>query len=61
GITPALAEPVHPLLVLHGDGDRCMEPGLARRAGATVVPGAGHFLQLEQPEAVAEEISRFLA
>lgn len=61
GIKPALAEPVHPLLVLHGTDDRCMEAGLARLAGATPVPGAGHFLQLEQPEAVAEEILRFLA
>ncbi|WP_345520784.1 alpha/beta fold hydrolase [Nocardioides conyzicola] len=61
GIKPALAEPVQPLLVLHGDGDRCMEPGLARIAGATIIPGAGHFLQLEQPEAVAREVSRFLA
>ena len=34
GIKPALAEPVHPLLVLHGADDRCMEPGLARLAGA---------------------------
>ena len=61
GVVPATAEPVHPLLVLHGAGDRCMEPSLARLAGATLVPGAGHFLQLEQPAAVAEEIRRFLA
>ncbi|RYJ02594.1 MAG: alpha/beta hydrolase [Actinomycetales bacterium] len=61
GIKPALAEPVHPLLVLHGADDRCMEPGLARLAGATIVPGAGHFLQLEQPSAVAAEIVSFLA
>lgn len=61
GIKPALAEPVHPLLVLHGADDRCMEAGLARLAGAKPVPGAGHFLQLEQPEVVAEEIVSFLA
>ena len=61
GITPALAGPVHPLLVLHGADDRCMEPGLARLAGATTVPRAGHFLQLEQPDAVAEELISFLA
>lgn len=61
GIKPALAEPVHPLLLLHGAGDRCLEPSLARMAGATIVPGAGHFLQLERPEAVAREISAFLA
>jgi pimeloyl-ACP methyl ester carboxylesterase len=61
GITPALAEPIHPLLVLHGADDRCMEPGLARLAGATTVHDAGHFLQLEQPAAVAERIVSFLA
>jgi pimeloyl-ACP methyl ester carboxylesterase len=61
GIQPALAEPVHPLLVLHGAGDRCMEPGLARLAGATLIPEAGHFLQLEQPEAVAAAILSGLA
>lgn len=61
GVKPALAEPVHPLLLLHGADDRCLEPALARMAGATIVPGAGHFLQLEQPEAVAREISAFLA
>lgn len=61
GIKPALAEPVHPLLVLHGDNDRCMEPGLARQAGATMIPGAGHFLQLEQPAAVAAAVLSFLA
>lgn len=61
GIKPALADPIHPLLVLHGEQDRCMEPGLARLAGATPVAGAGHFLQLEQPEAVAREIVSFLA
>lgn len=61
GIKPALADPAHPLLVLHGGDDRCMEPGLARLAGATVIPGAGHFLQLEQPAAVAAEILAFVS
>jgi pimeloyl-ACP methyl ester carboxylesterase len=61
GIKPALAEPVHPLLVLHGAGDRCLEPRLARLAGATLIAGAGHFLQLEQPGAVAEAVLSFVA
>ena len=61
GLAPALAAPVRPLLVLHGADDRCLEAGLARLAGATLVPDAGHFLQLEQPDRVAEEILSFLA
>ncbi len=60
GVAPALAEPVHPLLVLHGTDDHCLEPGLARLAGATTVGGAGHFLQLEQPARVAASILNFL-
>ena len=61
GIKPALAEPTQPLLVLHGAGDRCLEPRLAELAGATLVAGAGHFVQLEQPDAVAEAILSFVA
>jgi pimeloyl-ACP methyl ester carboxylesterase len=65
GVLPALADPVHPLLYLHGADDRCLEPGLARIAAldlpTTLVPDAGHFLQLEQPTAVAEGILSFLA
>ena len=48
------------MVVLHGSGDRCLEPGLARLAGARTIAGAGHFLQFEQPAAVAEEILSFV-
>ena len=61
GIGPALAESIHPLLVLHGADDRCLEAGLARLAGATTIAGAGHFLQLEQPARVAAEVLAFLS
>lgn len=61
GVTPALAEPVRPLLLLHGTDDRCLDPRFARLAGATTIGGAGHFVQLEQPQRVAASILSFLA
>jgi pimeloyl-ACP methyl ester carboxylesterase len=62
------AMPVHPLLYLHGADDGCLEVGYAEKAAATlpdlaevvVVPGAGHFLQLEQPGAVNARVADFL-
>ncbi|WP_319454636.1 MULTISPECIES: alpha/beta hydrolase [unclassified Mycobacterium] len=55
-------------LYLHGTDDGCMQPGfvdllrdvLPPEATATMIPNAGHFLQVEQPEVVAAEIERFL-
>ncbi|HEX8104317.1 MAG TPA: alpha/beta fold hydrolase [Solirubrobacteraceae bacterium] len=42
---------------LHGADDGAVLADLARRAdGAIVVPGAGHFVQLEQPDVVARHI-----
>lgn len=54
--------PSVPVLYLHGDGDGCLLPALARDAGSALgtggrvelVAGAGHFVQLEQPVATAE-------
>lgn len=49
-----------PLLLLAGADDGCMDPkyftedGLAPGSEVAVLPGAGHFLHLEQPEAVAK-------
>lgn len=56
--------PPHPLLYLWGADDGCVRPELSRLAASlceTVeVPGAGHFLPLERPEAVAAAVTRFL-
>jgi pimeloyl-ACP methyl ester carboxylesterase len=58
-----------PLLYLHGISDGCMQAGFADRVGATLppgsdvrlVPGAGHFLQLEQPDVVAGLVIDYLS
>ncbi len=60
--------PLLPSLYLHGSNDGCMTPAFARWAqlvlpagsDVAVVEHAGHFLQLEQPDRVAELVLRFL-
>ncbi|GAA3801994.1 alpha/beta hydrolase [Nocardioides panacisoli] len=57
-----------PLLYLHGADDGCLDrrwadrvaPRLPAGSEVTVVHGAGHFLQLEQPDAVAARILDFV-
>ena len=54
--------------VLHGADDGCMEAGYAEKAAEAlgsssecrVVPDAGHFLQVEQPEVVNQLIADFI-
>ena len=63
--TRRLSQPITvPLLQLHGADDGCILPQKAddrRRFAARherqVIPGVGHFLHIEAPEAIAERIA----
>ncbi|NUS95609.1 MAG: alpha/beta fold hydrolase [Nocardia sp.] len=59
-----------PLLYLHGDADTTLHPAFTAGGGEVVapaggpsrsLPGAGHFLPLEQPDRVAELLVDFFA
>jgi pimeloyl-ACP methyl ester carboxylesterase len=61
--------PSQPTLYLHGRDDGCVGPSLAEATAASapahvrveIVDAAGHFLQLEQPDAVARLVLEHLA
>jgi pimeloyl-ACP methyl ester carboxylesterase len=63
-----LAAPSVPTLYLHGERDGALLPAIGSEVGpdlapgsrAMMVPRAGHFLQLEQPAAVADAILHFV-
>jgi pimeloyl-ACP methyl ester carboxylesterase len=63
----AAAVPATPLLYLHGEDDGCVSVEFARRterhlppgSRVEIVPGAGHFLQLERPAEVNAHIAAF--
>lgn len=60
--------PKLPSLYLHGNDDGCMTPAFARwvqpvlptGSEVAIVSGAGHFLQLEQPDKVADLVLAFI-
>jgi pimeloyl-ACP methyl ester carboxylesterase len=60
--------PVVPTLYLHGTEDGCLDPRLADLVEPHLPPGsevhliagAGHFLQLEQPEETGRKVLSFL-
>jgi len=70
-VQAAGAQPVtSPFLYLHGADDGCVGVGFAEGGASllthpssrtVIVEGAGHFLQLEQPERVNAEVLGFLA
>ncbi len=68
-VRDALARWEKPTLVLFSDSDPIFTPDAAERMAARIpgagpaeiVPGAGHFLQEEKGEEIAERIVRFLA
>ena len=61
-------EPIVPSLYLHGRDDGCVTPEFAHWTEKALPPGsevsivdrAGHFLQLERPDVVAELVSKFV-
>jgi pimeloyl-ACP methyl ester carboxylesterase len=66
-LSEAIASLTMPTLILVGDDDVIISPRKAKllqkqipEAHLVTIPGAGHYLQVEQPTKVAEEIEKFL-
>lgn len=63
-----LSAPTRPTLYLHGSDDGCATPDYAHwvqrvlpdGSDVAIVDGAGHFMQLDQPDAVARHIVGFI-
>jgi pimeloyl-ACP methyl ester carboxylesterase len=56
-----------PTQILWGEADRLIPPahakalaGLIPRAEATMLPGCGHMIDIEQPDLLADAVSRFI-
>jgi pimeloyl-ACP methyl ester carboxylesterase len=65
--TPTLLHITQPTLILHGDGDQLVPLGEAERMQAaidgsqlTILPDAGHLLNLEQPDLFNQAVRQFL-
>jgi pimeloyl-ACP methyl ester carboxylesterase len=65
-VEPLYGEISAPVLILWGEKDGWMPPETGRRLRDAIpgselqlVPGAGHFLQEDEPEAVADHLARF--
>jgi pimeloyl-ACP methyl ester carboxylesterase len=65
GRLPELRRFARPVRVLFGDADPYLNAGVARElaglfpnADLHLVPGGRHFVQMDEPERVAEEITR---
>ncbi|PRO67243.1 alpha/beta fold hydrolase [Alkalicoccus urumqiensis] len=50
-----------PVRAVYGEEDRLLPPGAQEALGvpSTTIPGCGHFIMVEKPEALAEEINQF--
>jgi pimeloyl-ACP methyl ester carboxylesterase len=66
-LRPALADVAVPVLVINGGRDARASPDVARRLHAAIpgaelvlLPGVGHVVNLEAPEAFERELRRFL-
>jgi pimeloyl-ACP methyl ester carboxylesterase len=63
------AMPRQPLLYLHGADDGCIgsevaesvRDGIGAQGTVEILPGVGHFLQLESPDLVSQRIVDFLS
>jgi pimeloyl-ACP methyl ester carboxylesterase len=61
--------PAQPMLYLHGEHDGCIDVAMAAATGeflssgsqAAIIKSAGHFLHLEKPDEVGQQIVQFLA
>jgi pimeloyl-ACP methyl ester carboxylesterase len=66
-LAPLLEGVQTPALIVWGGRDRIVPPGVAQQFGralptsrVTVLDGAGHFVDMEQPDTLAKLITQFV-